>query len=585
MTDRRAATALATLVRPGDPGGLAGVLRLLLRLAHAERRRLGPALFAAVALAGLALGPPWLLARLIDLAFPTRSAALVAGLAAALAGIAWLDATLAWLRRRVAAEAGLSLRRALLVPACAVTLRLPADHPLAHDQGVLGQTFEEVDRLARGAGEEMVEIALGLGTALLLSVVLLLVAPQLGLIVLGIAGALVAAHLAAGRVLRRREAAWFEARSRHWAHLVEAIAYAETVRLNGAHGFAEARFAARLDGELAAQRRVVRLTALLDAAGRLAGGLITAAIALLGGAAVIRDALSLGDFVLFLTIGGALAAPLLALAQALDALQAMTLSRARLARLAASRPEAVGLGDPPPRTSAPARLTVAAVSFRHPGAPRPVLDRFSCTLAPGEAVALLGASGIGKSTLASLLVRARSPDAGRILLDGVPIEEIALDELRRRVVWVPHQIDVFTGTIAENIAIGQQSAGGDAIARAAAAAALAAEIQALPGGHGARLGQGGIELSAGQRQRLGIARAILAAPDLLILDESTSALDPATEARVLEGLRAALPGTTLLAITHRAGLAERLDRILPLGPATNPPPPSDATPGPRRTSP
>ena len=578
MIGRQDAVPLAALLRLDDPGGLAGLLRLLVRLARTQRRRLVPALLAATALAVLALLPPWLLAHLIDRVFPTQTFGLVIALGAGLLGIAWMDASLACLRRLLAAEAGLALRRTLLLPACAASLRLPADDPLTHDQGVLGQTFEEVDRLARGAGEELVEIALGLATALLLSAALLVVEARLGLVVVALAGALVALHLAAGRVLRRREAAWFEARSRHWAHLIEMIAYVETVRLNGAHDFAQRRFAVRLDAELDANRTVIRLTALLDAAGRLAGGLIGTAIALIGGVAVMRAELTLGDFVLFLTVGGALTAPLLGLATALDALQAMTLSHARLARLAGARHEPVGLVDPRPRMPRPARLEVEDVTFRHAGARDRVLDGFSCTIAPGERVVMLGASGIGKSTLASLLVRQRVPDGGHIRLDGVPIGEIPLDLLRRRILLVPHQIDVFSGTIAENIAIGSPAASMNEILRAAEAAALAPDIDALPGGHHALLGQGGIELSAGQRQRLGIARAILAAPDLLVLDESTSALDPATEARVLDGLESALPHAAILAITHRAHLAQRLGRTIRLDP-----PPAGPDSPPRRT--
>ena len=559
------AAALTALLPPDGADGLGGLLRLLARLALAERRRLFPAVLASAALAALALLPPWLLAQMIDRAFTAASASLAIALSAGLLGAALLDAVLAGMRRLLAAEAGLAIREALLPPAFAAMLRLPANDSLARDQGVLGQTFEEVDRLARGASEEAVEILLGLATAMLLTAAMLVVEAHLGLVVLLLSAGLVALHLTAGRVLRRREAAWFEARSRHWAHLVESIAYTETVRLNGAHGFAETRLGARLSDDIAANRAVVRLSALLDAAGRLAGGLVVAAIALLGGASVIRGGMSLGDFVLFLAIGGALASPLLGLAKSLDELQAMTLSRARLARLAAAAHEPIGYGPPPTRVSRPARFAMEHVTFRYGGAPRPVLEGFSCEVGPGERLALLGTSGIGKSTLASLLFRLRNPEAGRILLDGVPIDAIPLDLLRRRIMWVPHQVDVFSGSLAENIAIGQPGADRTAIAHAAESAALAADILALPGGYDALLGAGGLDLSAGQRQRLGIARAILAAPDLLILDESTSSLDPGTEARVLDGLEAALPEATILAITHRESVAARMGRVIRLG--------------------
>lgn len=567
MSGPGAAAALAALLPPGSSGRLTDLLPLLLRLARAERRRVLPALLAAAGLATLALLPPWLLAQLLDHAFPSRASSLAIALAAGLLGAALLDAALAWLRRLLAAEAALETRRRLLLPAYAAMLRLQSDDPLRHDHGVLSQTFEEVDRLARGASEEAVEISLGLGTVVLLSGAMLVLEPKLGALVLILSAGLVGLHLVAGRRLRRREAAWFETRSRHWAHLVESIAYSDTVRLNGAHAFAEERFASRLAGDLQAQRAVIRVAALLDGAGRLSGGLIMAAIALLGGAEVIAGRMSIGHFVLFLAIGGALSAPLLGLATSLSGAQAASHAHGRLARLAQARLEAVDHGTPRPPAGQP-RLVVEGLTFRHPGSSRPVLQDFCCCIDAGERVALLGASGIGKSTLASLLFRLREPDAGRILLDGVPLQAIPLELLRRRIRWVPHQIDVFTGSIAENIRLADPSADHRAITAAAEAAGLADDIGRQAEGYDTLLGPGNLELSAGQRQRLGIARAILAAPEILILDESTASLDADTEARVLQGVEQALPGTAILAITHRASVAARMDRVLRLDGAT-----------------
>jgi ABC-type bacteriocin/lantibiotic exporter with double-glycine peptidase domain len=134
--------------------------------------------------------------------------------------------------------------------------------------------------------------------------------------------------------------------------------------------------------------------------------------------------------------------------------------------------------------------------------------------------------------------------------------------LRRRIVVAPHEIDVFTGSVAENIALAAEACHPVAIREAATIAAIDADIRSLPQGYDTMLGQGGVELSAGQRQRLGIARAILRRPDILVLDESTSALDLATEARVLDNLLAHRPGMTLIAITHRASVVARMDRVV-----------------------
>ena len=192
----------------------------------------------------------------------------------------------------------------------------------------------------------------------------------------------------------------------------------------------------------------------------------------------------------------------------------------------------------------------------------PVIAGLSCVFEPGERVALIGPSGIGKSTLASLIFAARAANGGTIRLDGVPLAEVPLATLRQRILVVPHEIDVFTGSVAENIRLGAREAGPDDIARAARIAGLDAEIAALPQGYDTLLGQGGVELSAGQKQRLGIARAVLREPDILVLDESTSSLDLVTERRVLDRLLQHLPQATIIAVTHRPSVAERMERTI-----------------------
>jgi ABC-type bacteriocin/lantibiotic exporter with double-glycine peptidase domain len=319
-----------------------------------------------------------------------------------------------------------------------------------------------------------------------------------------------------------------------------------------------------LNADLSAQFGVTRLSSGLDAAGRLIGGLVIALIALLGGLQVIGGVISLGEFVLFLTVAGSMSAPVLSLAKAADDLQAMAVSAEQVGRLACRPHEPISVND---ASVSPGRgaVTIDAVSFDYDETARPVLAGLALSIAPGEKVALLGESGSGKSTLASLLAALRAPLSGAITLDGVPLARLPLGELRRRVALVPHEIDTFTATIAENIAIAEPDADRARVERAAAVAAIDADIRAIRGGYDATLGgQGGVELSAGQRQRLGIARAVLARPELLILDESTSALDLETEARVLDNLMKELPDTTLLAITHRHSVAQRMQRCFKL---------------------
>jgi ABC-type bacteriocin/lantibiotic exporter with double-glycine peptidase domain len=536
-------------------------LRALSVYGWQQRHLVLPALCAALVLAALAVVPPILLAELIDKAFPNRNVAAGAAIGAGIACVAVIDAACSLARRMLAARAGLRLQRDMLTPAFATVLRLPVDHKLARDQGLLGRTFEEVERLAQNATEGLIEFSTAAGMIAVLAGALVYVDLQAASVIIAIVGALAFLHIVLARSLRTREAAWFETRSRFWSHIVESIAYMNTVRFNSAHRFAEQRFSERLERDLAARLLAIDLSAYLDAAGRLASGLIVAAIALLGGFRVMAGAMSVGDFVLVLSIGGSLSAPVLSLLKSFDDIQATTVSVNRLSALAEAAVE-----DIPTKTAVaergPAPLSIEGLRFSYSRDGAPVLSGLSCVFEPGERVALIGPSGIGKSTLASLIFAARHPDGGVVRLGGIPIQQLPLAALRQRILIVPHEIDVFTGTVAENISLGASESGVDAIANAARIAGLDAEIGALPQGYETVLGQGGVELSAGQKQRIGIARAVLRAPDILVLDESTSSLDLATERRVLDKLLEHLSRTTIVAITHRSSVVERMGRSI-----------------------
>lgn len=555
------AVGLDAWFSPRAASGFGGLLKTILALGWTQRHLVVPALFAAIVMAALALAPPLMLAHLIDVVFPASHAETVVAVGVGIACVAGMDGAWSLVRRAFAARASLRLRRDVLTPAFAAVLRLPVDHALAGDQGLLGRTFEEVERLAQGATEGLLELSLAVGMIAVLAAAMLYVSVPVGLAVIAIVAALAALHVALARNLRRREATWFEARSRYWSHVVEAIAYAGTVRFNSAHRFAEERFSERLDSDIDAHLAVIDMSTCLDAAGRFAGGLIIAAIATVGGLRVVQGGMSVGDFVLFLSVGGSLSVPVLALVKAFDDFQAMMIAAARMAALAQARCEDIP-SDAPTARRKPGRLEIANLTFSYPGTEARVLRDFSCAFEAGEKVALVGPSGIGKTTLASLIFFARQPDGGTIALDGVPLADIPLADLRQRIVVVPHEIDVFTGSVADNIALGFAPADLGDVMKAATLACIDTEIRALPQGYDTLLGQGGVELSAGQKQRLGIARALLRRPGILVLDESTSSLDLATERRVLDALIGRLRDTTIIAITHRASVVERMDRVI-----------------------
>jgi ATP-binding cassette subfamily B protein len=193
-----------------------------------------------------------------------------------------------------------------------------------------------------------------------------------------------------------------------------------------------------------------------------------------------------------------------------------------------------------------------------------LLSSVSFSIAPGETLALVGPSGSGKSTIADLLLRLVDPDAGAVRLDGRDLRTLSLHDLRRHVVLVDQEPFVFHATMAENIRYARPDASDTDVRDAARAAGIDAFIAALPDGYATIAGERGAALSAGERQRLAIARALIANPSVLVLDEPTAALDPAREKEVLAGYMSRLRGRTTILITHRLAVASAADRVLVL---------------------
>ena len=208
---------------------------------------------------------------------------------------------------------------------------------------------------------------------------------------------------------------------------------------------------------------------------------------------------------------------------------------------------------PMPRVSLPAAgIEIKGLTVRYPGRAEPALSDFSLMVAPGECVALVGASGAGKSTVLKALLGFVDPESGTAAT-GAPVA------------WLPQHPYLFAGTVAENVRLARPDAPDAAVWAALHAAAAADFVAALPGGLAAQIGEGGHGLSAGQRQRLGIARAFLADRPVVLLDEPTASLDPAAEAEVVAGIRRLMAGRTALVVAHRAALLEVADRVVVVG--------------------
>jgi ATP-binding cassette, subfamily B, bacterial len=193
-----------------------------------------------------------------------------------------------------------------------------------------------------------------------------------------------------------------------------------------------------------------------------------------------------------------------------------------------------------------------------------VINNISLLAMPGEAIALVGSSGAGKTTFVNLLPRFYDPQSGEILIDGVDIRDVTLNSLRRQIGIVPQETTMFSGTIAQNIAFGQAEFDIQDVEEAAKIANAHKFISQLPEGYYTVVGERGVNLSGGQRQRIAIARAVLLNPRILILDEATSALDSESEALVQEALERLMDGRTVFIIAHRLSTVRRCDRILVL---------------------
>jgi ATP-binding cassette subfamily C protein CydD len=204
------------------------------------------------------------------------------------------------------------------------------------------------------------------------------------------------------------------------------------------------------------------------------------------------------------------------------------------------------------------------VSLAYPGRDRPALAGISLTIRPGERIALTGPSGAGKSSLLGLLLRFNEPTAGMITVGGTDLARIDEDSWRRQVAWVPQRPYLFAATVADNIALGQPDTSREDITRAARLAGADAFIEALPHGYDTPLGEQALRLSAGQRQRIALARAFLRDAPLLLLDEPTAHLDLVAAGEILGVLQTLMAGRTVVLVTHRHAWQGGASRVLAL---------------------
>ncbi|MFE5300316.1 ABC transporter ATP-binding protein [Streptomyces sp. NPDC056632] len=371
------------------------------------------------------------------------------------------------------------------------------------------------------------------------------------------------------RLYRRRSAVVFAARSTAIARVI--VKFAET--MNGIRPVRAFRREEANDAEFAVlNERHARSNgdALLEMAryvvgSRLVANTAVAGMCLWGAWRVADGSLELGVLAAAVLYVRRLYDPIDRLGMFLNSYESAAASLTKIAGLLAQEPgvpEAVAPRELPARTGAPGRAVVfdgVRFAYRTGGE---VLPRLDLTIPAGQTVAVVGATGAGKSTLAKLLARFYDPTEGRVLLDGVDLRELATPELRRGVVMVTQEAFLFSGTVAENIAIGRPEASRAEIEEAAKAIGAHDFIAGLPDGYDTDVRKRGGRISAGQRQLVAFARALLADPAVLILDEATSSLDVPGERAVQRAMDTVLAGRTAVVIAHRLSTVEVADRVL-----------------------
>ncbi len=391
-----------------------------------------------------------------------------------------------------------------------------------------------------------------------------------------------------GRTIHRR----FEAVQEHFGtmttHAHEALSGVRVVRAYRQEAAQTARFAA-LNAEYVRRNvRLARAFGLLFPTVTFLGGLGGVLALWFGSDLVIRGQVTLGDYVAFTTYLVILVWPMIALGWVINLFQRAAASMTRIQRILDQKP---AVADPAAPRALPAATGGRRVEFRdvwyrypagaagggqlsadgaepsaishQPSADRGwVLEGVTFTAEPGQWIAVVGATGAGKTTVAELVPRLMDPDRGEVLVDGIPTRELRLDALRHAIGFVPQETFLFSQSIGENVAMGADDPA--AVVAAARVAQLHGMVEAFPQGYDTVLGERGINLSGGQKQRTAIARALARDPDVVILDDALSAVDTHTEAEILKGLKREVAGRTAFVISHRITAIRDADLIVVL---------------------
>lgn len=427
---------------------------------------------------------------------------------------------------------------------------------------LVSRVTSDVDQISQFVVYGGLLFVVSVGQMLIATIVMLVYSWQLALVV----WVCFAPLFASLRFFQRRLSAAYTIVRRQVGVLLAAIAEpvvgAAVVKAYAVEARTQQRIDVAVQANMAAQTRAQGLVAGFFSLGGLAGGLANAGVIVIGVELGLAGHLTSGKILAFAFLVTLFVGPVQTGSQILTDAQNAVVSWRRVIGILDTPADLVDPGAQGavlPRGPIPVRFE--AVTFAYPGG-RPVLHDVDLALAAGSRVAVVGETGSGKSTIAKLLTRLMDPTTGRVLLDGVDVRRIAGSSLRSSVVLVPQEGFLFDDTLAANVRYGRLGASDEEIVAAAEQLGLGDWLAGLPRGVLTPVGQRGESLSAGERQLVALLRAQLADPDLLVLDEATSAVDPALEMRINRALERLMAGRTSVTIAHRLSTAENADEVL-----------------------
>jgi ATP-binding cassette subfamily B protein len=539
-------------------------LRRILAFMRPYRLRLVGAMLSLMIAAGTVLALGQGLRRLVDDGFRSSDAALLDRAVMVLIAVVVLLAAstflrfylISWIGERVVAD----LRRAVFDRVIALS---PAYFETRRTGEILSRLTTDTTLLQTVIGSSLSQ---ALRNALLLVGGLFMLAvtsAKLTSLVLLVVPMVIVPILVFGRRVRRLSRDSQDAIAGISAYAEEAINAVRTVQAFTHEKVDRERFGREAEAAFAVARRRIAVRAVLTGLVILLAFGAIAVILWIGGHDVMAGRITGGDLSAFVFYAVLVAAAVGTLSEVWGDLQRAAGAAERIIELLDARSDIVAPAAPMPLPPPRGEIEFDAVSFRYPARPDDAaLDGFTLHIVPGETVALVGASGAGKTTVFQLLLRFYDPQLGGVRIDGVDLRQAEPTQLRSRIGLVPQDPVIFGADAWENIRYGRPEASDDEV-RAAAAGAHAAEfLDRLPQGFATFLGEKGVRLSGGQRQRIAIARAILRNPAILLLDEATSALDAESEFLVQQALAALSAGRTTLVIAHRLATVLKADRIV-----------------------